>query len=299
VVTPLDQRPRSGPYSGLNARSAKRFVMKAFEEAGLPFAESDAQEIILSATGLDRAALIIQGAETLAPDVFETIQSYMQRRLSGEPVDHILGWRDFYGRRFKITKDVLSPRADTETLIRGALARMKNMPAPKIVDLGTGSGAIGLTLLAEGPDAILLATDLSDAALEVAKENALGLGLKSRVKFSRGAWWNAVDPDAIFDLILSNPPYITNNAMSGLEPEVKGYDPDLALRGGEDGLDAYRAIIKGAAAHLKDDGWLGFEIGYDQGAALPELLSTDGWSSITIDKDLGGNDRVVWAQKTT
>ncbi|GGX66768.1 release factor glutamine methyltransferase [Litorimonas cladophorae] len=296
MVIPLDQRPRSGPYSGLNARSAKRFLTQAFEEAGLDFAEDDAREIVESATGLDRTAMMLRGTEFLTPEVFETIKQLMERRLAGEPVDHILGWREFYGRRFQISKAVLSPRADTETLIRGALARLNPHVPHALIDLGTGSGAIGLTLLAELEMTTLLATDLSPDALAVAKANAKTLNVENRVSFVQGPWWDAVPNAARFDMILSNPPYITNAAMKGLEPEVLGFDPDLALRGGPDGLDAYRAIIDGAKARLKPDGWLGFEIGFDQAASLSNLLRADGWSQISVDRDLGGNDRAVWAQ---
>jgi len=297
MVTPLDQRPRSGPYSGLNARSAKRFLAQAFNEAGLPFAEEDALEIVLAATGLDRTSLMLRGTEVLEPEIFDQIQSHMTRRLAGEPVDHILGWREFYGRRFKVSKDVLSPRADTETLIRGALLRLEHTLKPRLLDLGTGSGAIGLTLLAERNDASLLATDLSPAALDIARLNASDLHLADRSEFSHGAWWDAVPPTAQFDMILSNPPYITSEAMRTLEPEVIGFDPDLALRGGDDGLDAYRAILSSAHAYLMLGGWIGFEIGFDQAISLKELLSEGPWSHISCEKDLGGNDRAVWAQK--
>jgi len=290
MITPLDKRPRSGSYSGLSIRSAKRFLAKAFEE--------DALEIVLSATGLDRTALILRGTDVVAPDVFETISKHMDRRLSGEPVDHILGWREFYGRRFIISADVLSPRADTENLIRGALARLKKIPDPQILDLGAGSGAIGLTILAERPDAQLLATDVSAAALDVARANAKALNLNSRAVFRQGSWWEAVPAGALFDMILSNPPYITHAAMETLEAEVKDYDPDLALRGGADGLEAYRSILAQAAAYLKPAGWLVLEIGFDQGAALKDLLGGGPWTQIKVDQDLGGLDRVVCAQKS-
>lgn len=297
MVTPLNERPRSGPYSGLNARSAKRFLTQAFAEAGIPFAEEDALEIVLAATGFDKTALMLRGTEFLSPEVFETIQTHMTRRLSGEPVDHILGWREFYGRRFQISADVLSPRADTETLIRSALSRLVTTPQPYLLDMGTGSGAIGLTLLAEKPDANLLATDMSEAALSIAKKNANVLDVHGRADFVQGSWWDAVSASESFDMILSNPPYITNAAMETLETEVIKYDPDLALRGGADGLDAYRSIISGASAHLKPGGWLGLEIGFDQAAALKALLKNASWGNITVDKDLGSLDRAVWAQK--
>ncbi len=281
-----------------NARAAKRALTEAFEDAGIPFAENDAGEIIEAATRLDRTAIIIRGMEPLTPDVSATINDYMNRRLSGEPVDHILGWREFYGRRFQISKDVLSPRADTETLIRGALQRLDKNAPQHLLDLGTGSGAIGLTLLAETEHTQLLATDLSAGALNIAAANAQSLSLQSRTKFVKGAWWDAVPNTARFDMILSNPPYISNDAMKGLETEVLRFDPDLALRGGDDGLDAYRLILAGAKEYLSDAGWLGFEIGFDQAEALTELLSNEDWSEISVDRDLGGNDRAVWTKKT-
>ena len=299
MVTPLDQRPRSGPSSELNARSAKRFLTQTFVEAGIPFAEDDALEIVLAATGFDRTAMMLRSTDSLAPEVFEVIKSHMTRRLSGEPVDHILGWREFYGRRFIISSDVLSPRADTETLIRGALARLEKTLHPSLVDMGTGSGAIGLTLLAEKLDSELVATDLSEAALSMAQVNAKSLDLENRVTFTQGAWWDAVHTDSLFDMVLSNPPYITNAAMETLETEVIEYDPDLALRGGSDGLDAYRIILADARTYLKPGGWLGLEIGFDQAHALTTLLQDGSWDNIRIDKDLGGMDRAVWAQNLT
>lgn len=297
MVTPLDQRPRSGPYSGLNARSAKRFLTQAFKEAGLPFAEGDALEIVLAATGFDKTALMLRGTEFLEADVFQTITDHMERRLSGEPVDHILGWREFYGRRFEVTSDVLSPRADTETLIRGALKRIRNYESPKLLDLGTGSGAIGLTVLAERIEATLHATDISNTALEIAKLNAKNLDVLKRVSFHQGEWYNAVPSGECFEMILSNPPYITNAAMDALETEVTNYDPDIALRGGPDGLNAYRAIISSAPDYVKSGGWLGLEIGFDQASAVQQLLDSETWTDVTVDQDLGGHDRIVWARK--
>lgn len=297
MVTPLNERPKSGPYSGLTARSARRFLTQSFAEVGLPFAEEDALEIVLAATGLDKTGLILRGTETLDTDRVETIKDHMNRRLAGEPVDHILGWREFFGRRFQISKDVLSPRADTEGLIRGALSRLKTIPSPNILDLGTGSGAIGLTLLAEKPAARLIATDVSGAALEVAKTNAKILVVETRINFSLGSWWRAVPKDARFDMILSNPPYITDKAMEALEGEVAAYDPELALRGGADGLEAYRIIISEAGEFMNPQAWLGLEIGYDQGAAVLNMLSDTIFTNISLEKDLGGLDRVIWAQK--
>ena len=286
-------------FSKLSARTAKRALTQIFINAEIPFAEEDALEIVLAATGFDKTALILRGSEILTSESAKLIEAYRVRRLSGEPVDHILGWREFYGRRFQISADVLSPRADTETLIRGALQRLDPTAESRLLDLGTGSGAIGLTLLAETSKTSLIATDLSEAALSIAKINAKTLKLQNRVSFTQGGWWGAVPTGRVFDMILSNPPYITNAAMEVLDREVLDYDPDMALRGGEDGLTAYKIIIAQAPEYLAPKGWLGLEIGFDQAEGLKSRLKSGTWTNIHIDKDLGGLDRVVWAQNAT
>ena len=288
----------SAALASPSARVAKRVLTQAFIEADIPYAEEDALEIILAATGLDKTALILKGTDPLPIEEYIVIESYMARRLLGEPVDHILGWREFFGRRFHISADVLSPRADTETLIRGTLKRLNASTQTHILDLGTGSGAIGLTMLAEVPQTNLTATDISNAALAIARKNAETLGLLERARFRQGEWWSAVSPKSVFDMILSNPPYISDAAMETLDVEVSNYDPDIALRGGVDGLDPYHIIIAGAAAHLKSGGWLGLEIGFDQAGALKNLLEAGPWRNIRVDKDLGGLDRAVWAQNS-
>jgi len=292
MATPLIQT------DGLTARTAKRLLTQAFQDAGLSFAEMDATEIVLNATGLTQTSFILQGTTPLTPAMCERIQDGMRRRLAREPIDHILGWREFFGRRFTVTKDVLSPRADTETLIREALSALANIEKPHILDLGTGSGAIGLTLLAERPDAILTATELSDKALEIARENAKALNLEDRVTFSQGSWWSAIDPNMKFDAILSNPPYIDAKAMLELETEVADYDPAMALEGGEDGLRDYRIILGHAANHLMVGGWLGLEIGFDQADPVSALAEKAGFTEITLTQDLSGNDRVISAKMT-
>ena len=293
MVTPLDKRPRSGPYSGLSARSAKRFLTQAFQDAEIPFAESEALDIILDATGMDRTALMLNGQEILKPEIFAVISDHMQRRLAREPLDHILGWREFYGRRFKISKDVLSPRADTEILVGLALGAIKHIETPHILDLGTGSGAIGLTLLAENKDASLIATDISEDALAIAKENASALGVLPHVEFRLGKWWDPIQPREKFDVILSNPPYIDAKAMAELEPEVANFDPALALSGGEDGLRDYRLIMEGAGNHLHPGGWIGLEIGYDQADTVTSIVKAAGFQKPDISYDLGGHPRII------
>jgi len=281
----------------LSLREAQLVLTKAFAEAGLPLAGVDAKDLVLAVMGETQRGEIFCGVEAVEPEVFDVMLGYMERRLTGEPVDHILGSRDFFGERFKVTHDVLSPRGDTENLLYEVIPRLEGISAPQVLDLGTGSGAIGLTVLNLRKDAQLLATDISSAALEIARINAARLNLTNRVTFRQGSWWEAVPKGAVFDMILSNPPYITDAAMEGLETEVKDYDPEIALRGGVDGLDAYRLILEKAADYMKPHAWLGFEIGFDQGPALQSLLAAGPWVQIELHQDLSGLDRVVWARK--
>jgi release factor glutamine methyltransferase len=291
MIVPLDKRPPSGPYSGMTARSAKRFLTEQFRASGVASAEIDAQDFVMEVTGFSLTDFVLRGTEPLTPNQYNTLKAYAERRLAGEPVDAILGWREFYGRRFSINADVLSPRGDTETLIRECLAALKGKSTPSILDMGTGSGAILITLLAEIPDALGLGTDISNKALDIAQSNAERLSVSGRARFLTSDWFEVVSGQ--FDLIVSNPPYITTDAMKSLEGEVLDYDPELSLHGGDDGLDAYRLILKTAKAFLKDDGALWVEIGFDQGESVKTLYLQNGFTDVRVVKDLGGNDRCV------
>ncbi len=291
MVVPLDKRPRSGPYSGLNYRSARRYLARTFEASALPFAEEDALDLVLGLTGIDHAEYIARGTEFISEDAFERVRQACERRLAGEPVDRILGWRDFYGRRFAID-GVLSPRSDTEVLLLAALEAVADTPSPRLLELGTGSGALAVTLACERKDARLLATDISDAALSTAGVNARAHGVEARVERLRSDWFADV-PAQPFDAVLSNPPYITAAAMASLPGEVADHDPALALAGGTDGLDAYRIIIPGARACLRPGGWLGVEIGFDQGQSVAALFQASGYRDVRVRPDPAGLDRTV------
>lgn len=293
MIVPLDQRPCSGPYSGLTVNSLKRFLMTQFQEAGLETPDVDARLLVMAATGFTHTDIITRGTELPPAATFDNIEDYAQRRLAGEPIDHILGYREFYGRRFKVTKDVLSPRPETEMLIEAALENLRGTTDAKILDLGTGSGAIAISILAEEDDVQGLAIDISGAALDIARENAVQHNVADRLGVLKGSWFEPVT--GRFDIILSNPPYITDGAMMGLAPEVIGFDPDMALRGGPDGLEAYRVIISAAPNYLKPDGILLFEIGYDQGQSVLHLLQTRNFTQIVTSQDLAGHDRMIKA----
>ena len=272
---------------------AKRFLISEFRAAGIDSADIDARMIVMASTELSHADVIARGAETLPPNIITDIKALAKRRIEGEPIDHIMGYREFYGRNFKVTKDVLSPRPETEMLVDEALAFIKDKPKTRILDLGTGSGAIIISLLAEDLSAIGTATDMSEAALKVARDNANTHTVAGRIVFIQGRWFEPLRQQ--FDLIVSNPPYINDRDMEALPPEVKTFDPDLALRGGGDGLDAYRSIISRAKEYLALPGKIIFEIGYDQGGAVSKLLSEFGFVNVEIHQDLAGHDRVVTA----
>lgn len=294
MVVPLDERPRSGPYSGLNANSAKRFLTAQFTQAGLPTPDIDARLLVMAATGMSHIDMITRGTEFLSQEAFMRVSDYAQRRLSGEPVDHILGVRGFYGREFYVTKDVLSPRPDSEVLIDKALERLNRVKTPQILDLGTGSGVLAITLLAEIKDARAQATDISSEALFEAQENAVRNDVQNRISFMQSDWLTKVG--GTYELIISNPPYIDAAAMKTLSKEVLDYDPHIALYGGEDGLEPYRIIARDTPAHLKPSGWLVLEIGYDQGVTVPDILRGAGFANISVHDDLGGQPRCICAQ---
>ncbi|MGJ8560261.1 MAG: peptide chain release factor N(5)-glutamine methyltransferase [Litorimonas sp.] len=283
--------PHLSPYAGLTVRVAKRTMAQQFDEAGVPFADEDALDLILGLTGLTHTDYVMTGTDVLSPSQSEAISAATAQRLDGTPVDRILGWREFYGRRFAID-NVLSPRGDTEVLLLAALTAIQDIAAPSLIDLGTGSGALAVSLLCDRPDATALATDCDTDALRTARNNAAAHNVTDRLTLLQSDWFNAV-PTTPVDAVLSNPPYITTRAMAALDREVSAHDPDGALHGGTDGLNPYRTIIPGARAFLRPEGWLGVEIGFDQGKAVSDLFRTSGYRNIRLIPDPAGLDRAV------
>jgi release factor glutamine methyltransferase len=213
----------------------------------------------------------------------------IERRAQGEPFAYLVGEQGFHGLVLQVDARVLVPRPDTELLVEWAIERLAGTPTARVLDLGTGSGAIALAVKHASPGATMLATDLSEPALSVARGNAQRLGLD--VAFRHGAWWQAVG-DARFDLVLSNPPYI-----AGADPHLAAlhHEPALALTPGGDGLDALRAIVSGAGAHLAPGAWLLLEHGHDQAEAVQALLRAAGFAAIESRTDLGGRQRCTGA----
>lgn len=265
----------------------------AFAAQGIDSAPRDARRLLQGLLGVDGAALLTRPEQRLG-DAAERVGDAVRRRLAHEPVSRILGSREFYGREFLITPDVLDPRPDTETVVDLALEIVRSngllSEALHIADIGTGSGILIATLLAELPKARGVATDISTAALAVAHRNAERLGVSSRADFVAT---HGLDGCAgPFDLVVSNPPYIVRGDIPGLEPEVRDYDPHLALDGGMDGLDVYHEIAKIARNPLRPLR-LVMEVGADQASDVKYIFSAAGWRPLGTKKDLGGHVRAV------
>jgi len=258
--------------------------------AGLPEADArtDAMILLAHVLNVDRAQLATVNAPLTGQQI-DQFNTYVNARLNHQPIAQIIGRRAFWKHDFIVTPDVLDPRADTETLIEHALTRR----ASRVLDLGTGTGCILLTLLDEWPAATGLGVDISAPALAVAKRNADNLGLRERAHFRRSNWFDEVTEQ--FDLIVSNPPYISETELQTLSPEVTDWEPLLALSPGGDGLDAYRIIAQNASEYLSDDGRLMLEIGWTQADSVSEILTQFGWKIAGLHKDLGGNNRAIEA----
>jgi len=247
-------------------------------------ARIDAQMLLLHTLGRatgDRAWLITHDTDTLDPAVQERFEALCQRRLAGEPVAYLTGTKAFYGLELQVDARVLDPRPDTETLVDWALEVLDGHPAPRLLDLGTGSGAIALALQHQRPDASVLAVDASEDALAVARANATRLGLA--VQFRHGQWMEGLE--GVFDAIVSNPPYIP-----AADPHLAAltHEPLQALASGADGLEDIRTIVAQAPAHLKPGGWLLLEHGWDQAPAVCTLLHSAGLEQVQGRKDLAG-----------
>lgn len=256
--------------------------------AGVPDAARDARWLLAHAAGHSADRLILHMSELVGLPALERFDAALVARCARQPVSQIVGERVFWGRPFRVTPDVLDPRPETESLIALALEE----PFGSLLDLGTGSGAIALTLMAER-DVPGMATDLSPAALAVAADNAARLGV--RPSFRLSDWFAQVK--GTFDLIVSNPPYIAAHEMPALAPEVREWEPHMALTPGGDGLAAYRAIASGAAAHLAPNGRLLVEMGPTQGAAVSALFRAAGLDDVAVHPDMDGRPRVVSARR--
>lgn len=258
--------------------------------AGVQDPARDARVLLAHAARIEAARVTLIAPENLEPEIEERYDQLISLRAVRVPVSHLLGEREFYGRRFKISKEVLDPRPETEILIEAALSQ----PFVRVLDLGTGSGAILITLLAENPGATGLGVDLSEAACLQASANAVLHRVQTRVDICQSDWFGRVT--GTFDLIVANPPYIAIDEMPDLSDEVRNHEPAMALTDGADGLNAYRSIAKGAPRHLDPGGRLLVEIGSTQAEPVRDILASAGFVDITVLPDLDRRDRVVVAR---
>jgi len=264
-------------------------AVRRLERAEVPSPARDARKLLY---GVLETSVLPDPAQPLAPGAVARFDAMIAQRETRVPVSRILGHRAFHGHEFLISNDVLDPRPDTEHLVDAGL----ESPFDRVLDLGTGSGCILLSLLGERPAASGVGVDLSEPALTVARANARALGIDpARVAFAVSDWFGAVE--GAFELIVSNPPYIPAADLAGLQPEVRDHEPRIALTDGGDGLGAYRAIAAGVMDHLAPGGRLIVEIGPDQATPVAALFQQAGLQEISLRQDHDGRDRVLIGQR--
>jgi release factor glutamine methyltransferase len=281
--------------SGATLAEVLSDARRRLSEAGIVNATGDARALLMGLLALTPTSFITDGDRMLAPAEQRMVDDAIERRIRREPVHRILGHRAFSRLDLLLSPETLEPRPDTEILVDTLVPNAERIVAEtgrcRILDLGTGTGAICLALLDLVPGASGVGADLSAGALETAKRNADMNGVADRFETVESDWFAAVT--GAFDIIVSNPPYIVRSVVGTLDEDVRLYDPILALDGGEDGLDAYRAIAAGAGDHLRENGLVAYEIGYDQKDQVTAIMRENGFARIDAVQDFAGNDRVL------
>ncbi len=263
-----------------------------FSQAGIDTPRLDARVLVGHVLGIDPSLLFARTDMAIDDAQYVAIEKFAKRRLAHEPVTRIIGQREFWSMNFDVTPDVLDPRADTETLVSAILEQKQLFTGPvRVLDLGTGTGCILLAILSAWPEATGVGIDLSAKAVEVATKNAERLGFAHRAAFHVGNWCEGITDT--FDIVVSNPPYISVSELAELQPEVKNFDPRMALEGGADGLDAYRSILANAGRVLKAGGKLGLEFGFGQEKAVTRLAQENGFEIAAEYRDLARIVRCV------
>jgi release factor glutamine methyltransferase len=264
-----------------------------FRTRGLPSPRLDADVLLAFALGETRVKLVIDRDRPLSPTDLARFRDLVKRRRAHEPVAYLVGVREFYGRPFKVDARVLVPRPDTEALVDAALSRTAHVSLSlRALDLCTGSGCVGVTIARERPTSRVHATDTSEAALAVARDNALRLGAYN-VSFALGDLFSPLDLRSRFDLVVANPPYIASAEVLELAPDIKDHEPRAAVDGGADGLDVIRRIAEGAPRFLVPKGALAVEVGAGQAAETTRLFTARGFEAVAATRDYAGIDRVV------
>lgn len=266
-------------------------------QKGLESPRLDAQILLAHAINCTRIDLYVNSEQPTEEGERTCFRELVKRRVAGEPVAYLVGHREFYKLTFRVTPDVLIPRPETEILVLEALDRLKGRDAPTMLDLGTGSGCIAISIAHQHPTIEVTAIDRSPAALDIARQNAEQHGVADRIRLLEGNLYEPLDAEARFGLIVSNPPYVTTDELAHLAPEVRDQEPRLALDGGTDGLDVLRPLIDTAPTWLEPDGYLMVEIGYQQGEAVRERFIATGFLDVIVLKDGAGHSRVVQGRR--
>lgn len=267
-----------------------------FQKNNIDSPRLDAEVLLSHVLKKQRIFLYVHFDQPLNSEELAAYRECVKKRVRRMPVAYIIGSREFMGLDFKVTEATLIPRPDTEILVEAAIERLKQMEGDelRIADIGTGSGAICLSLLHYVENLTAVTVDISEDAIEVARENAQSLGVAERIEFLQGDLLSPLQNKGKFNAIVSNPPYIPKKVIEGLEPEVRCYEPISALDGGEDGLNFYRRLVSGAAAFLADGGFLAVEIGIEQAEALRQMAGRNLiWKKVEVMKDLAGIERCV------
>lgn len=274
----------------------------ALRKAGVPEARLQAGSLMAHTVQRDRSFILAHADDALTEAQMEAFENSLAIRMTGKPLQYITGHQEFYGLDFDVNSDVLIPRPETELLIETALKLMVGLDGPPLIcDVGTGSGCIAITLLhelREFPEARAVALDISRSALVVAERNAARHSVAGRIDFLLSNCFKAIEPARkLFDIIVSNPPYVREGALEHLQREVRDFEPRLALEAGEDGLSVVRRLLGEAPKFLKEGGHLVFEIGFDQGEAVRQLIDDKAWRLLDIHPDLQGIPRTVALKK--
>ena len=265
---------------------------KELEEIS-PTPRLDVETLLQKVLGVDRLYILLNLERVLSEDEEQLFNKFINERLNNRPIAYIVGNREFMGLDFFVKEGVLIPRPDTEVLVEEVIELAKKKDAKNILDIGTGSGAITVSLAKYLENVKVTSVDISDIALEIGKRNAISNEVDDRINFVKSDLFTNIDKETKFDIIVSNPPYIKREVIETLEKQVKDYEPYNALEGGVDGLDFYRAITKQAKNYLKKGGILAYEVGHDQSEDVSKLMEMDGYTNIYTLKDLQQIDRVV------
>ena len=280
----------------VSIRSALADGARTLAANGVTEPRLEASSLLGHATSRDRAFIITHADDALTPEELETLRSLVARRAAGEPLQYLTGHQEFFKLDFEVSPEVLIPRPETEIIVEVALEFLGDKPAPIFADIGTGSGCIAISLLNELSAARAVATDASPAALRVAQRNADRHAVTDRLTLIESDCFSALDPVGKFDLIVSNPPYVSDRELETIQREVR-YEPRAALAGGPDGLDVIRTLLREAPSFLRSDSHFVFEVGFGQDLTVEQLIDREVWDLIEIRRDLQSVPRTVILRK--